>query len=300
MEHAVPQNVTSFEFHLVGDMTLKQFAYLGSGLGIAFLVYSTLFQTLPYVAAPIIVISALSGVALAFLPVLDRPLDHFVLAFFKAIYSPTKGEVKLPPGTNRLQLFLKPAQPAPDKPQQTPKIVPVNPGLTPISPIPDQGKKIIELLQQNAVLQKKLLEVEQNLQTLKQTTSIPRPPLPASPPAGGPVPTPIYPKPPKAVVVEPVKPVKTQMLLTSFPNVINGVVEEDGDFLEGVIVIIHNKDNIPVRALKTNKLGQFSGATPLPSGVYTVTLEKEDYKFDTLQITLTGEILSPLKLKPRK
>jgi len=90
------------------------------------------------------------------------------------------------------------------------------------------------------------------------------------------------------------------MLLTSFPNVINGVVEEDGDFLEGVIVIIHNKDNIPVRALKTNKLGQFSGATPLPSGVYTVTLEKEDYKFDTLQITLTGEILSPLKLKPRK
>jgi hypothetical protein len=87
--HPIPQNVTNFEFHLVGDMTLKQFGYLAAGVGLAFLVFTTLSTSQPILAWPIIIISALLGVAFAFLPIQERPLDHWVVAFFKAIFQPT-------------------------------------------------------------------------------------------------------------------------------------------------------------------------------------------------------------------
>ena len=87
--HPIPQNVTNFEFHLVGDMTLKQFAYLAAGVGFAFLIFTTLSTIQPIIAWPIIIISALLGVAFAFLPIQERPLDHWVAAFFRAIFQPT-------------------------------------------------------------------------------------------------------------------------------------------------------------------------------------------------------------------
>ncbi len=87
--HPIPQNVTNFEFHLVGDMTLKQFAYLAGGVGFAFLIFTTLSTVQPLIAWPIIIISSLLGVAFAFLPIQERPLDHWVGAFFRAIFQPT-------------------------------------------------------------------------------------------------------------------------------------------------------------------------------------------------------------------
>src|SRR5438477_142716 len=87
--HPVPQNITSFEFHLIGDMTLKQFIYLAVGVSIAYLTFIFFYDASPIAATAIIVISATSGAALAFLPIQDRPLDHWVKAFLKAIYSPT-------------------------------------------------------------------------------------------------------------------------------------------------------------------------------------------------------------------
>ena len=88
--HPIPQNVTTFQFHLVGDMTLKQFMYLAAGSGIAYVVFVFFSHDYPYVSWPIIVISALLGAAFAFLPINSRPLDYWVAAFFKAIYTPTK------------------------------------------------------------------------------------------------------------------------------------------------------------------------------------------------------------------
>jgi hypothetical protein len=88
--HPIPQNVTNFEFHLVGDMTLKQFGYLALGLGVAFITFIGLASPFPFVAYPIILISAATGAAFAFVPIQERPLDHWVAAFFKAIFQPTK------------------------------------------------------------------------------------------------------------------------------------------------------------------------------------------------------------------
>lgn len=87
--------------------------------------------------------------------------------------------------------------------------------------------------------------------------------------------------------------------LTHKPNVISGIVTDRSENpLENVILIIKNAAGIPVRALKTNKLGQFLSATPLENGVYTVEVESELARFVPFTINLRGEVISPLELKP--
>jgi hypothetical protein len=55
---------------------------------------------------------------------------------------------------------------------------------------------------------------------------------------------------------------------------------------------------IPVRAFKTNALGQFTAATPLANGEYEVILEdpKKANEFEKIHITLDGSIFEPLEI----
>lgn len=86
-EHPVPQNVTSFEFKLIGDMTLRQFGYVGSGMAIALLFYFLPVTNL--VKIPFIVFCPVIGLALAFMPVEGRPLDRWLVSFFTAVFGNT-------------------------------------------------------------------------------------------------------------------------------------------------------------------------------------------------------------------
>ncbi|MBU1032130.1 PrgI family protein, partial [Patescibacteria group bacterium] len=88
--HPIPQNVTYFQFKLIGDMTLKQFLYLATGCGIAYVLLVFFVSDFPVIAWPLIIISAGLGASFAFLPIASRPLDYWLAAFLKAIYSPTK------------------------------------------------------------------------------------------------------------------------------------------------------------------------------------------------------------------
>lgn len=86
--------------------------------------------------------------------------------------------------------------------------------------------------------------------------------------------------------------------LTNTPNVINGVAKDSkGIILPDAIIVVKDAEDNSVRALKTNKLGQFAISTPLPNGIYTVELEKEGYKFDIIQIEVMGEVLPPLEIR---
>lgn len=384
--HPIPQNVTTFEFHLVGDMTLKQFGYLGAGLGIAYLLYATMFFPIPVLAIPLILISVLLGVAFAFIPIYDRPFDHWVGAFFKAVYSPTKGSFrvkanqkqKIDPNDpflkNRLQLYLSSA----GLPTTWEKAAPT-PALTTATGIPSKEIKetqkeavmaeniltktistiqaqaqpetaakvptqqeltnLVEMAKQAQILQGKISDTEKLIKQMTATTkeseaaqvqstlkallqqteelyqktsgmtqathAAPQPQAPVLPlPQITPPPQVVPSAPavaPKVTVVQPLAQKETLVILTSTPNVINGIVRDEvANFIENVIVIIHDKDGLPVRALKTNKLGQFAGATPLPLGIYTITLEKEGYIFQTLQITLDNSVLAPLQITAKK
>lgn len=86
-QHPVPQNISSYQFRLIGDMTIKQFMELAGGAVVGLLFYAS---PLPGIFKwPFILASVIFGAALAFLPIQDRPLEQWVLAFLRAIYSPT-------------------------------------------------------------------------------------------------------------------------------------------------------------------------------------------------------------------
>jgi hypothetical protein len=87
-EHPIPQDVTGYKFHIVGNMTLKQFAEVGAGVVVAIILYNT--NLISVVKWPLIVLAVGLGGAMAFMPIEERPLDHWIITFFRRLYSPTK------------------------------------------------------------------------------------------------------------------------------------------------------------------------------------------------------------------
>lgn len=82
-------------------------------------------------------------------------------------------------------------------------------------------------------------------------------------------------------------------------NLIIGIVKDPrGNVLPNILVEIKDKDGNPVRAFKTNGLGQFASATPLLNGVYTILFEDPGgkNKFDTVELTLSGEIIPVIEI----
>lgn len=333
--HPIPQNVTSFEFKLVGDMTLRQFLYLAAGAGVAYVTFLLFAASAPLLAWPIIVISAGLGVAFAFLPLQDRPLDHWLRAYFKAVYSPTKRVWKVngqpfssqPLFFQRLNLYVQR-----NFSQQPKQLVAINiPQIQPHAPQPtipnlaakpqalpskEELEKTVSLAKQAQSLQVKIIEAERQLGSLKVQASQPG----VNPQAYSQEINQVLghlqtlmseasqvkrqlegdstPQVTRVTVVPATpKPTINQISLTSTPNVINGIItDHTGNYLDGVVVVIYDKEGLPVRALKTNKLGQFTGSTPLPNGSYTIELEKEPMTFDVLQVELTGAVLPPLQV----
>ena len=86
-QHPIPQNVSSYQFKLVGDMTLKQFFQVAGGVLAGIIFYST--PLLAIIRYPLALVSILLGIGLAFLPLEERPLEKWIFAFFRAIYAPT-------------------------------------------------------------------------------------------------------------------------------------------------------------------------------------------------------------------
>lgn len=357
--HPIPQNVTSFQFKLVGDMTLKQFGYLGGGAALAYFIFIFFAKDFPLVAYPLAAISAILGVSFAFLPIQSRPLDHWTKAFFKAIYSPTKriwgknGKTYKEDSffANRLALYmsgtpanqyisgsessdtltrqaadmptLQPADPlihrSADTPIQPPVIAP--------KPLPTKEElgKTVDLAREAQQLKMKIIQTERSLSQIKDQSQKTAPiPVDYSEqvtktladlqnlmnqasrveaqiqsvqqPQSQAAPIPVA-STQKVTVVVPPKPKQTTVALTTFPNVINGIVKDrQNNYLEAVVAVIYDKDGLPVRALKTNKLGQFTGSTPLPNGTYRLELEKDSFTFDVLQIELSGEVMPPLMI----
>lgn len=87
-EHPIPQDITGYRFHIIGNMTIKQFAQLGAGCFVGFLIYTTnLFDLLKWT---LIGGSIGLGALVAFVPFEERPLDHWLVTFIGILYKPTK------------------------------------------------------------------------------------------------------------------------------------------------------------------------------------------------------------------
>lgn len=89
------------------------------------------------------------------------------------------------------------------------------------------------------------------------------------------------------------------LFMPDTPNVVSGMVKDSrGNVLPNILVEIKDKSGNPVRAFKTNSLGNFASATPLPAGTFTITLEdlKKQHTFDSIQITTNDQIMLPIEI----
>ncbi|MGI5826169.1 MAG: hypothetical protein ACOX50_02020 [Patescibacteria group bacterium] len=272
-QHPVPQPITSYEFRLVGDMTLKQFAKLAVGAILALIVYGINPPAL--LKWILILLFGGTGVLAAFFPFEGRPIDTWVIAFFKRIYSPTQyvwRQKSLKPQINpvniqeNIQVSVKPVEENKTPPVQT--------------VLQSQSLKVEKEAKKPVVEQPKIVNVFQS-PTIEIKTS----------------PPPVQPKTNFPKVEAKFAPSTAMPTKPAIPNLLTGFVHDpEGKIIEGAILEIRDSGGIPVRAFKTNKLGQFQSATPLPSGNYEIETEKEGFKFDIIKIELKGEILAPIEI----
>jgi hypothetical protein len=325
-QHPIPQNVSSYQFKLVGDMTLKQFFQLAGGLLVALIFYSS--PLIGIVKWPFVIVSAILGVALAFMPLEERPLERWIFAFFKAIYTPT-------------EFFWKKTA-APVKFFQDETV-----GTTPTSSSPEQEaalKAYLATPKQNSGPLAKLEWAEQGFLAtlsgifsgLKGTTAVPAipPPVEAKKEMKIPVAIPIKitPQGVTHLVVEEkakdaptinataqnVSPiiagneiVSTKQAIFSvdaappnpptYPNVVVGqVVDENRKIIEGAIMEIRDEAGRPVRAIRSNKVGHFITVTPLDSGRYQIATDKEGYQFSPVSFEAAGTLIPPILVEGKR
>ncbi|KKQ99090.1 MAG: hypothetical protein UT26_C0057G0004 [Microgenomates group bacterium GW2011_GWC1_39_12] len=384
-QHPVPQNVTTFQFRLIGDMTIKQFGYLAGGALLAFISYKL---PLPFFFTwPATVLFGLLGFGFAFVPIEERPMDVWVLSFLKNVYSPTQFIWhRIPAASEPKGPQIPPAVTNPAPTSVSPTAVSPHPATPPptVSQRPAVSEKLRGLYTQQPVAQKKqsfwdslfgwlddlfpkstavtrpiiqpalsvsstaqqqipqtqlsseYLDLQNKIKTLEQqledktktelktlelqkqmTDTVKQKQYmeeelvklrkqPARVPNFTPstrvnqaVPQ-VKPRGPTVKIIPPEATTRAGLpRLTTFSNVVTGIVKDNvGGLLPGVLVTVRDKEGVPLRALKTNKLGQFAASTQLPNGTYIIEVEdpRNRYLFDRAQITLNGAVMPAIEI----
>ncbi|MFC1789895.1 PrgI family mobile element protein [Patescibacteria group bacterium] len=350
-QHPIPQQISSYQFRLVGDMTMKQFLQLAGGVLVALLIYA--LPIVSFFKWILIIFFVFFGFALAFLPLEDRPLEQWLRAFFKSIYTPTQfvwkkgplalslfqdqvskiseNEKKLPPPTpprqvlnEYLESFSTPEQEtrwerenklALEKVESLFKAIPLPAALqpspkTPVAP----PQRLSDQLMPELKIKPRRLSVPPTTQVALR--------LGISPAQTKNQPITSPPFQPKSITkmkkkkslprfkikfgnrkTGPSVQAKTSIDLPfpttpTIPNIIVGMIlDTQGNIVENAIVEIRDKDKLPVRALRSNQLGQFQIVTPLENGPYEIEVEKEGHQFAIIQLSLKGEIVSPIEIR---
>lgn len=156
----------------------------------------------------------------------------------------------------------------------------------------EMEQKLQQLMQAKQQLEAELLSLKET-QTKKVISTPNIPTVPVTPP-----PT-LKEKPVQTVPSAPATGTAGFPSLPDVPNILLGVVRDSsGNVLPHILVEVKDKDDNPVRAFKTNQLGQFLSATQLKDGIYTIHLEdaKNQYKFDVITLTVNNQILPPLEI----
>ena len=297
-QHQIPQEISSYEFRLVGSMTLKQFSKVAAGVIVAALFYAS---HLPgFIRFFIATISIGAAAAFAFMPINGRPLEIWLFIFFRRVYSPTIYLWKKTSGIINLDAFSHQARHA----RFFHKVS--------IQGKSQKAKEFITSLPQNHPPAAEITNQAPNSQPepekpsgLPATAS--KQPLPDNQPSSNSKDQvsswdqlmQIWQQQPKNEKAATQAQFVDQALpaTPTQPNIISGLVTDDeNNSIEGAIVEIQDAEGNPVRAMRTNGLGQFQTATPLPNGDYLVVTEKDPYQFAIMKIVAKGQIIAPLKI----
>ena len=303
-QHPIPQQISSYEFKLVGDMTLKQFLKAATGIIIAILINSTKLMVL--IKWPLMFVFGGLGLALAFLPLEDRPLETWIISFIKSIYAPTifiykkkndNGWLSTPyfgeETKNEDQIVENKNLFVSAKKQTTEGTMTIDQkgGYSKLFNNKNDNKESVLIKKEGhisenievklraddvlteknegaeeVVLQNKVIDLNLKKDKLEATGKA----------VFGTIPMPNRP---------------------DIPNLIVGMATNwDGKIVDGVIIEIQDEHGTPTRVIKTNSLGQFKISTPLADGRYLIIAEKDGYNFDRVNIDLTGQIIDPIKI----
>lgn len=295
-QHPIPQQITSYEFKLVGDMTLKQFGKAAGGIIIALLINST--KLVFFIKWPLIFIFAAGGLALAFVPFQDRPLETWLMAFIKSIYAPTIYTYKKISPKNWLEIDLSKQL---KKEEEEEVVVPIKEDKKVkefINSLPSIGREKEETRDEILETRDEKIEVKKEEEEKKPDSTE----------------SSVEAKEEKkeeeikaanlGLKTEKLKATGTAVFgeipmpdIPDLPNLVVGMVlDQNHKIVEGAIIEIQDREGNPSRVLKTNKLGQFKTLTQLSNGKYLVVTEKENLEFDRVEINLEGKIVQPIKI----
>lgn len=263
-QHPIPRQITTFEFKLIGFMTLKQFLYL------------VIFGAIGYIAAniiPILFVNILVGLliggigaAFAFIQIMDRPLDIWIKNLFKRMNSPTQFfyHKKNDPVYFLEELFFT----------EDPHVA--------VAHI-ETKEKLHEYLQN----QNQNLKPQDSPNRDKQKTHIddllqqnlPIPKSATSSSAGN-----------HSVLNSDLEGVVKQPF-------ISGVVKNRKQIpIPGILVTIKDNTDKQLRLLKTNPYGIFATYSPLPEGdyIFEVGDPNGNYFFDTMNVHINPKEQKPI------
>jgi hypothetical protein len=324
-QHPIPQNVSSYQFKLVGDMTLKQFFQLAGGLLVGLVFYAS--PLIGIIKWPFAIISAILGAAMAFVPLEERPLERWIFAFFKAIYSPT-------------EFFWKKTS-TPVKFFQDEVV-----GAPPTSTSTEQESALKTYLAANKGNTGPLAKLELAEQVFFASIGEIFTGMKNHTPTTAPAPTEVKKelKIPVAIPIKITQQVPTHLVVEekaklapsisattqnvapiiageeivstkqaifsvdaappnppTTPNVVVGqVVDENRKIIEGAIMEIKDEVGRPVRALRSNKVGHFVTVTPLDTGRYEIATEKDGYQFSPVSFEAAGTLIPPILVEGKK
>ena len=327
-QHPIPQQISAFQFHLVGDMTLKQFVQLAGGALIALLFYASGLPNA--IRWPLILFSFGGGAALAFLPLEDRPLGKWIISFFKSIYSPT---VFVWQKAASIPQYFTPETESPAKPaaaalatQVKPQVVQseeakldkgeqvfleklttmsdTHPEPSVISAVPSVAPAVIPTKEEPSAkkIQKDVSVPLAGAVAVEPKEdrgfAMPQEEMPTTQPSASSSVVPVMVKGGELTgkqakfsqdAAPPTPPTK--------PNTVVGqVMDPDGKIVEGAILEIKDPQGRPARALKTNMLGHFMIVTPLLDGRYEILAEKEGLVFEPVTFSAKGAIVPPISI----
>jgi len=262
-QHPIPRQITTFEFKLIGFMTVKQFIYLVIFAGIGFIVYA-LFP-IPLFNILFGVLVGAIGPALAFVPINDRPLDHWIVTLFKKLNSPTQYFYHK---QNKPLYFLEGLYFVTD------------PHIT-LAHI-ESKEKLTAYLNQKKPSSSSNSQKKQQISKLFVAT---KPNLTKKTEE-------------KPAVSQPQNP-------SPSPNqpFVFGVVKSNKLFpLPGILIYIKDKQGRPLRLLKTNSHGYFASFKPLPPGEYLFEIKdpKNNHFFDTMNLRLEAVNPYPIEIFSKK
>lgn len=264
-QHPIPRQITSFEFKLVGFLTIKQFIYLIVFVGLGFVVY--LIFPIPILNILLAIITVGAGTAFAFLPVNDRPLDVWVRNLIKRLMSPTQYKFKK---NNPPPAFLK--------------NMPTAAGNQVTSHIESQKKLNNYLGGKNATpVNPKKQSINDLMSNSLSALSGNKPKPQPSPPQDQTA--------PKTALPQPSTPKKP-----FFTGIIKNHKQTP---LYGILIYVKTEGNAaPLRILKTNVNGVFATFNPLPIGDYLFEMKDPQgvYLFDTMKVKIADSNPHPFEV----